>query len=1147
MIATPTPIPDAAARAEAIDPTRSFIVQAPAGSGKTGLLIQRYLALLATVDEPEEIVAITFTRKAAAEIRDRVLEALERARDATPPESAHDRKTWELGRAVLERAAEREWEPDEFTGIGSRLQARTIDSFCESLVRRAYVASGVRGGGTTVDDARLMYDEAARQVLRSESATIERVLRHLDNDLPFLRRLVSQMLGRREQWRRHLELAPDALRAQLEETLASIAKATVTELTAALPTGVREELEALGPFAARQVDEGSPIASLADAEDLSATDADALARWHAIASMLLTTTGGIRKTLTKKQGFPAASNGEWAKVWKERGARLLARLGEPDAAAFVSQLDAATGVPVARYDDAQWRLVTALIEILRQADRALLDLFVESAEIDHAEISAGAIRALSVAETPRPRHLLVDEFQDTSTTQFRLIEGVFSGAPPKGVRTLFLVGDPMQSIYRFREAEVGLFMKAWRGELGGVPLEPLTLVANFRSDAVIVDAVNETFAAALPDAPDLDRGAVPYSPSVAVRQGGACEVTVDTSVSLDLDWEAEQVLARVYAARRDGLRSVAILARNRHHLARILDELRDKGEPFRAVEFESLPDRPVVRDLRALTLALASPLDRVSWLAVLRAPTCGLSLEDLSLIGADRQRSIAECIADPQIAARLSEDGVARLARVRPVLERARAHRQRASLRESVRAVWTELGGPATVDAHARKDAEEMFNLLAKVERGGELIDRGLLDRKLSELYARPDPESDGWLEVMTIHKAKGLEFDCVILPGLGRFSRGEGKRLIAWQERFDGDGGLVLGTIESRAAPEDDPIYQFIHDLEREKARQEARRLYYVAATRARERLHWIGHVDQRKADGELAADPRSPLRLLWDGLGDAFLAAAETMPRPESDEEPPRPVHPPIRRLPAGWQAPEWAPPIPSGPSVTEPSPDAEPVAVDDDHGERERTAFGSVVHRLLERIAVDRAAGETWDAARVRGEERAVAVALARLGSSWSRAQARAGEACDLVALMLEDARGEWILSPHPEGAAELELVRSDEGGVGVLRVDRTFVVDGERWVIDYKVSSPAPEESESRFLAREQARYAPQLAAYREVWRAIDPDTPVRGALYFPRGRHWVELGDTAVTPVADSAPPDEADQSNAPGDQRDTDWVQGELF
>ena len=133
-------ISDDAARSAALDVSRSFIVQAPAGSGKTELLIQRYLALLARVERPEAIVAMTFTRKAAGEIRERVVAALRDAASEAAPAEAHAAMTWRLARGVLQRDAALEW---NLIAHPARLQVLTIDALCASLMRRAPLASKV--------------------------------------------------------------------------------------------------------------------------------------------------------------------------------------------------------------------------------------------------------------------------------------------------------------------------------------------------------------------------------------------------------------------------------------------------------------------------------------------------------------------------------------------------------------------------------------------------------------------------------------------------------------------------------------------------------------------------------------------------------------------------------------------------------------------------------------------------------------------------------------------------------------------------------------------------------------------------------------------------------------------------------------------
>ena len=139
-------------RARALDPEYSFIVQAPAGSGKTELLIQRHLALLALVEAPEEIVAITFTRKAAGEMRDRVLQALRMA-SGTPPVEDHRRKTWELARAVVQRDTQLDW---GLAVTPSRLRIQTIDSLCASLTRQMPVLSGFGAPPRPVENAAVL-------------------------------------------------------------------------------------------------------------------------------------------------------------------------------------------------------------------------------------------------------------------------------------------------------------------------------------------------------------------------------------------------------------------------------------------------------------------------------------------------------------------------------------------------------------------------------------------------------------------------------------------------------------------------------------------------------------------------------------------------------------------------------------------------------------------------------------------------------------------------------------------------------------------------------------------------------------------------------------------------------------------------------
>ncbi len=194
---------DSDARERALDVASSFIVQAPAGSGKTELLTQRFLALLASVERPESVLAITFTRKAAAEMRNRILQALRDVADAERAPLMLER-TRVLARAVLKADVEREW---GLVANPSRLRLQTIDALNQGLARRLPVLSGTGAGLGVEEDARPLYDLAAERLLAhlpgDEPRLAEAVallLGHLDNNVGKFVSLVAEMLARREAW-----------------------------------------------------------------------------------------------------------------------------------------------------------------------------------------------------------------------------------------------------------------------------------------------------------------------------------------------------------------------------------------------------------------------------------------------------------------------------------------------------------------------------------------------------------------------------------------------------------------------------------------------------------------------------------------------------------------------------------------------------------------------------------------------------------------------------------------------------------------------------------------------------------------------------------------------------------------------------------
>ena len=279
----------------------------------------------------------------------------------------------------------------------------------------------------------------------------------------------------------------------------------------------------------------------------------------------------------------------------------------------------------------------------------------------------------------------------------------------------------MQSIYRFREAEVGLFLAARDAGIGQVRLKPLRLARNFRSAATLVGFTNELFAQVFPPADDLRAGAVAYHASIAARESVPGAVAPGVTLQLfpdDRAGEARAIAARIAALRRaDPAGKVAVLVAAHAHAAPIISALAARGVPCLGVDLMPLAERVVVRDLVQLTSALYDLADRSAWLALLRAPWCGVSLHTLTVLSGQRETLlIFDAMGDERRLARLPADEVSRLARVRAVLAAAMARRGREPVTDWLEATWLQLGA---ADAYAPEELADARVFLRRAERAG--------------------------------------------------------------------------------------------------------------------------------------------------------------------------------------------------------------------------------------------------------------------------------------------------------------------------------------------------------------------------------------------------------------------------------------------
>ena len=1113
---------DEDARRDALDITRSYIVQAPAGSGKTELLIQRYLRLLSIVDEPEEIAAITFTRKAAAEMQYRVLRALQVAARGEVPEPAHLKLTAEFATQALRRDREQDWNILENP---RRLRIQTLDSLNGYIARsQPMTAPGAAGGRIAVDaDLSALHRAAALATFDwlgeqgpFANATRE-VLEHLDNNTDFYVNYVSQMLKTRDQWLPFTgsgELSPevaDGLRQRFEDNLAHAVRTHLDGLRSEFPATILEELVALLAYAGRNMAEGAgpddPIAALSALETLPGTQPADIRTWRGIAEALLRKDGEFRKTVDKRSGFPPGDDGQ-----KDAFKALLEILAAHDELAEL--LHQVRELPPTRYSDDQWQILLALFRLLPLAAMELRRLFANLGVTDHIEIAMTADAALGDLDAPgdvallldyQVRHILVDEMQDTSSAQYRMLDKLTAGWTPGDGRTLYCVGDPMQSIYRFRNAEVGQFLLAREHGIDATPLESLVLRRNFRSGEGLVDWFNGVFPGVLAARDDPATGAVSYSDAVAVPEltgDGQC-VLHPLFGSNDAEEAAIgcKVIAETIERHPDD--DMAVLVRSRSHLPGLLAALRDAGIAYRAIEIDRLTDLPEIIELLALTRAAVHQGDRVAWLALLRAPWIGLDWSDLHALVADAGAgTVIELLADADRLDSLSENGKDAIAKAMPALSRLVAPRRSTSLRNLVESCWIQLGGPAVVGAAAAVDNVYRFlEVLEKHERHGSLDDVAELEDLLDQ--ERVSTAGGARLQVMTMHKAKGLEFEHVLLYGLGRRPRHDESRVLSWFDIPDahGESRKIISPIGRRAGVDKDPVHRFIERAHQRKGRHEQARLLYVACTRARKTLHLLGHVNL-KSNGECGTPDRSSLlHMLWPVVAGNFHTAFADFTVPAETETQDTLVAPRLDRFKSPWTLPE-APAIPGSASPADTGPDAK---VEFYWVGTEARIAGTVVHRWLQALAEGRL---DRDAAANDGAQGSVT-------RRWLEEMGVAGpQAADIgervgVALgrLLDDERGRWLLEGR--GYAELGLTGVIDGEVGAVVLDRVRIDDdGTHWIVDYKTSSHEG-GNVAGFLAAETERYGPQLRKYATLYAAWSGEE-ARCALYFPLLQAFVEV-------------------------------------
>jgi ATP-dependent helicase/nuclease subunit A len=1095
--------PDQEIRNRALHPGESFILEAPAGSGKTDLLIARYLVLLSRVSHPRQILALTYTRKAAVEMENRILEKLNQAKAGKKEDQEG---SWEgfllsVARKALRKHAAHPavlFNPDS-------LQVGTFHSFCSSLLKGWPVESEIPPWVDLLEeiDQEVLYERIVNQyvtaVLAGKASEEERKaylnrLASANNYPVVLSNQLKELLRRRDRLRDFPlltleEKTPESLRRELLKRLEAFAGRTLSRLRGYFLDHEADWFDLKKALTSADAAMGENLPG-----SIPGSALEDISQWKGVGKVFLTGGGSLRKQFGPRHGFPCGFG-------QDPSVALIKDLSPLEARrlAFVAKW------PDPREDNVGLIALTDFL-ILAGGAVARLEELIRTHGMDYLELELAALRALNRTDRPSEsliyhhdhlRHILVDEAQDMNDIQVEIVGRLTEGWEPGDGRTLFIVGDPKQSVYRFRRAEVGLFYELKERGLpregeGPLPLQPLLLTANFRSRPHLVTFANRLFERVMAS-PAAEYDEVTFAPSVPVRQ--ETNLVLPTTAALfyeeegpeDLSprerearWVAGEV-ARLHQSKPQ--ETVCILIPARTHLPVFVKALTRLDLPLRLLEGEPLMQRREVRHLLNLFTAMVRPYDDLAWAAAVRAPWFWVSNQVLfELKTNDRFWSKGILGGDPAFP---------ELARFREAVLEGNKMFGRESYSSSLSRLWEDLDGPRRTASSCGpagiSNARAFFDHLDLCSGmpGEEALVK--LERLLEASYTPPDPRGAfSKISMMTIHKAKGLEFDHVLAVNLDYdpLAGGRSEQPAFRMERLPGGGRhfLVSAAADRRTGQKSLGSY-LLEDLSNQRGLAEARRLFYVAATRAKESLTLTGRA-RPPGNGSEEAAFRTPIASLLKNVkpdGVRFRWLENPLPAgPGAIEE----------RIPSlALTAPPFDPqPLPyrmTSPSRIEDE-TSQPVPLGSEEAEEGYgRARGLILHRILETLV------------RKKGcpDPQAIASALSSEGVPLNEAEEDAGDVMKEALRAWEDPDFRALRESADEIYSEWAIEDVDAGST--LRSGRfdLLLKSGGRWVVlDYKTGRPEKglaEEGMEGWISTQAKMYRAQLTAYAEmVARALN---------------------------------------------------------
>ncbi len=795
-----------------------------------------------------------------------------------------------------------------------------------------------------------------------------------------------------------------------------------------------------------------------------------LMAWRAIADILITKSSkNWRKKIDVTIGFPAEMKDE-----KNQLRKFIDGLySEFELKKLLINLH---NLPSEHFPEFTKKYITDIAQVLKLSVAELKVIFDEKGLQDFSEVSLQAINALDTREELTDiallldyqiKHVLVDEFQDTSYSQLNLIQKLVEGWQQDDGKTIFFVGDPMQSIYKFRESQVGIFLEVVRSGIANLDIKPLILSTNFRSTQSIVRENNEIFANIFPNEDNLILGSIHYSKSTPFSKEEQKNAISFYVFSPNQDQEEAEEIVKIIkqSLLRNQEKEIAVLVRSRSHLSQVSSALQKNNINFESLKTESLRSNLFTRDLLSLTRALLSLSDKLAWLSILRAPWCGLKLKDLLVLSKTSDQTIFNQLMNVESVQNLSDDGIKRAQHIFLATKEAIFSEGKFTFVEGFSFVLEMLYKDHYLEEQEKNIKTQFLKLLNHCE-SNQVLNIKTIESMLQDLYA---PSRSSNLKLMTIHQAKGLEFDIVIIPGLGKKGRNDNLPLMQMQEFSDNH--VLLAPIKPTDEDSESETYLYLQYLKKQQSHFELMRLLYVAMSRAKQEVHLLGALSK---SGKPTTG--SFLSLLSDYYEDNVIHINSQNESSLEIEQPPKLLRNKI-----------LMPPLVRKQNYVD-GLNNSPKAFDLIY----QGALGTIVHFYLEHAEFNPSSLSVDTMLRERGVP-------SRLLNSLS----------DTILSLLKntkrDKNFEWIFKYRESTEVESEFSNSTQ----TIIVDRLFVEDGVLWIIDFKTSSLHEGENINAFIERQKNAHQGQIENYKGVLEEFF-QLPSKSALYCPAASQLIFL-------------------------------------